>query len=144
MRYPRNLKPFTGQLDGASFAGVFFLLTLFLMLHSYLAPPTGVRLRLPQVDLPNPPGLTHPLLVVAMDRDDQLYFDHQIIKETDLRTRLEERARQSKEPVTLLLQADESGRLGALTRVMAMARQAGIREVVVAARPPLFPAPAKP
>ena len=42
MKFARNAKPFTGQLDVAPFAGVFFLLILFLVLNSSLVPPPGI------------------------------------------------------------------------------------------------------
>ena len=47
MKFPRQAKIFRGQLDVAPFAGVFFLLAIFLLLHSSLVLPTGVQLQLP-------------------------------------------------------------------------------------------------
>jgi hypothetical protein len=53
MRFPRNAKMFRGQMDAAPFAGVFFLLTLFVLLASFTYTP-GVRLRLPRQTCPEP------------------------------------------------------------------------------------------
>jgi len=140
MRYPRRLRVFSGQWDFAPFAGVLFLLVLFLLLHSYLAPPPGLRIKLPVAEFPSLPGAANPVLVVSVDRSEQYYFDHQAIRQGELQARLAAKARHSSEPVTLLVQADEAVRHAAIVRLAALARAAGIREVLIAARPPLFPA----
>ncbi len=140
MKFPRNAKPFTGQLDVAPFAGVFFLLVLFLLLNSSLAPPPGIRIQLPTADVPELPGVRRPALTVTVDRAEVLYFDHQVVSEADLLRHLRERARQSKEPLTLIVQADEAVKYPAVVRLAALARQAGIYDVLIATRPPLLPA----
>lgn len=138
MKYLRNAKPFTGQLDVAPFAGVCFLLVLMLLLHTYLVPPSGISIDLPIADLSDSDG-AHPSLVVAVDRAEQFYFEHQVIRESDLRARLAAKAHLSREPLTLLVQADGSVRHAAIVRLTALARGAGIRKVVIATRPALFP-----
>ena len=138
MKYPRNAKPFTGQLDVAPFAGVFFLLVLMFLLHTYLVPPPGISIDLPVADASGAGG-AHPSLVVTVDRAEQFYFDHQAIRESDLRVRLAAKAHLSPEPLTLLVQADGSVRHAAIVRLGALAREAGIHKVVIATRPPLFP-----
>jgi len=44
----------------------------------------------------------------------------------------------AKEPLTLLVQADESVRQARIVRLAGLAREAGLREVLIATRPPLF------
>ena len=56
MKFHRSVYPFIGQLDIASFAGVCFLLILFLLLHSAFLPAPGVHIRLPRADLDGPPA----------------------------------------------------------------------------------------
>ena len=138
MKYPRNAKPFTGQLDVAPFAGVFFLLVLMLLLHTYMVPPSGISIDLPIADVSDSEG-AHPSLVVTVDRAEQFYFDHQVIRESDLRVRLAANAHLSPQPLTLLVQGDESVGHAAIVRLAALARGAGIRKVVIATRPSLFP-----
>ena len=142
MRFPRNVKSFTGQLDTAPFAGVFFLLVLFLLLNSYLVPPQGVRIRLPEGST-NWPGAATPSVVVAVDRDEQYYFDRQAVQEADLKVKLKAKAKTSMQPLVLMIQADDAVRHGALVRLERMAHEAGIPEVWIQTSPPLFPAATK-
>ena len=138
MRFPRNLRPFTGQLDVAPFAGVLLLLVLFLLLHSSIAPAPGIRIRLPGVEsadvTPPTPGL-----VVSIDQQELWYFEHQAVQEHELRDRLAARIREGRRPPTLLIQADEAVRQTAILRLAAIARAAGVREVVLGTRPVVFP-----
>jgi biopolymer transport protein ExbD len=139
MRFPRRAKPFTGQLDVAAFVSVLFLVVLFLLLHSSLAPAPGVRIQLPTVNTAGPTGPTGWNLVVVLDQREQAYFEHQAVTLDELRERLAARVRSSSEPVTLLLRADDTVRHTALLRISAAAVEAGVREVMLATRPRLFP-----
>lgn len=138
MKYARNLKPFTGRLDLAPFAGVLFLLVLFLLLHTSLAPPPGLRVQLPTVDVSEAPVGSGLSLVVTVDQNELVYFEHQVIRDDDLRAKLAAKVAQSGGPLALLVQADESVKHAAIVRLAALARQAGIRDVVIGTRPPLF------
>ena len=103
MRFPRNAKIFKGQLDAAPFAGVFFLLVLFLLLGAMIYTP-GVRIQLPAAaDLP---GTGQPTLGVALDANGQLFFDNQIIQPAELKARLQAAAKKSAEPLVLVVRAD--------------------------------------
>ena len=144
MRYQRNLKPFTGRLDLAPVAGVFFLLVLFLLLQTSIAPAPGLRIQLPTVDLQHDPAGQGPVLVVTIDQHELVYFEHQVIGDDELRTRLATKSEQSREPLSLLVQADASVKHAAIVRLAALARQAGIHDIVIATRPPLFPAGGEP
>ncbi len=144
MKYPRNLKVFTGQMEVAPFAGVFFLLVLFVVLESALAPPPGVHLRLPVGLGDGSPGTAGPTLVVTIDRDEQLYFEQQNLTAAALRARLAEKARAAREAPALLVEADKSVAWDAIVQLTTLARAAGIREVTFATRPPLFAPPARP
>jgi len=139
MKYPRHLRVFSGRLDFAPFAGVFFLLVLFLLLDSHLAPPSGMRIQLPTAEAPSVPGTANPALVVSVDRKEQYYFDHQAVRPAELQARLAARAHLSGEPLTLVVQADEAVPYAAIVRLAALAGAAGIRDVLWATRPPLFP-----
>lgn len=139
MRFHRNLKPYAGHLDVAPFAAVFFLLVLFLLLHTPMAPPPGLRLRLPPVNVSGNPGTPVPSLVVTVDRNNLVYYEHQVIREDELRTRLAARVQDERRPVALLVLADETAEHAAVVRLAAVARTAGIDNIVIGTRPPVFP-----
>ena len=144
MKFARNAKPFTGQFDVAPFAGVFFLLVLFLVLNSSLVPPPGIRIQLPAANLPEMPGTWRPAVTVTVDRSEVLYFDHQVVTAADLLKRLAERVHQSKEPLTLVIHADKAVTYDQLIRLTLLARDAGIHNALGATLPRVINAPARP
>lgn len=147
MRFQRQARIFRGQLDVAPYAGVLFLLVLFLLLHSSLVFRPGVRIELPQAD--EVPGPDRPALLLAVDANGQVYFENQIVQERQLQARLNTAVRQARHPMILVLQADGRVSQNQLVRLGEMARAAGIQEVWLATRPRRFEpaattAPAKP
>src|ERR1051325_8074927 len=108
MRLPRNAKVFRGQLDAAPFAGVTFLLLIFLVLQSKLVFTPSLRVDLPEVPV-DLPGTSNPTLVVAIDQTGQIYYESQAVTNlNDLRVRLRAACEPSREPLTLDWQADQS------------------------------------
>lgn len=138
MKFRRHLKPFTGRLDAAPWASLFFLLLTLLLFHTSLVPPPGVRIELPVVDTPALPAATHPWLAVAVDRVGRVYFESQVVTEEELGRRLARKVRSSQAPVTLLLQADRHVAQEVVLRLHELARRAGVAEVILATRPGLF------
>src|SRR6185436_8376605 len=106
MRFPRNKQIFRGQLDVAAFAGVLFILLIFVLLHSHLVFTPGVPIRLPEAE--DLPGVIGHTVVVAVDSRGQYYFDNQLTHERLLRQRLVDQVNAAREPVTLVIEADES------------------------------------
>jgi biopolymer transport protein ExbD len=138
MKFPRNARIFKGQLDAAPFAAVFFLLVIFLMLGARVYTP-GVRLELPvAADLP---GTDKPSIAVAIDATGRLYFENQWIAENELKNRLAAAAKDSPQPLTLIVQADKAVSYDMLIRLTMLARQAGISEAWLATLPRPFSAP---
>lgn len=137
MKFPRNAKPFRGQLDAAPFAGVFFCLVLFLLLGGLLYTP-GVRIQLPEST--GLPGTDRPTVAVALDARGQLYFENQIIGRDELKARLEAVVKRSPDPLTLLVEADRAVNYDALMGLTLLARSAGIREALLATLPRPFDA----
>jgi biopolymer transport protein ExbD len=133
MRFPRNKQIFRGQPDLGAYLGVFFLLLIFVMLNSVLVFTPGVPIRLP--DAEELPGIAGETLVVAVDASGQFYFDNQIASEQTLRQRLTEEVIKSREPLTLIVEADRAVTSETLLRVALLARKVGIRDVVLATRP---------
>ena len=130
MKFPRNARIFRGQLDAAPFATVFFLLVIFLMLGSLVYTP-GVRLRLPTGD--NLGGTDKAPITVAIDAAGRLYFENHMIAENELRARLASAVKESPEPMTLLVEADERVSHQMVMRLTMLARDAGITEAWLAA-----------
>ncbi len=142
MRFPRANKIFRGQLDAAPFAGVFFLLVIFMLLSSSMVFLPGVPISLP--DAANLPGTTNATLVVAVDAAGQIYFDNQLTPENQLKVHLRVAAQSSSEPLTLVVQADKSVTYETLIHLSQLAQEAGIKEVLLATRPPVTPVPDPP
>lgn len=146
MRFPRNKQIFRGQLDVAAFASVLFLLLIFVLLHSQLVFTPGVPIRLPEAD--NLSGVIGDTRIVSIDASGQYYFDNQVTQEKILRQRLMEEVAGSREPITLVIQADEAVISSRIMRLVVLAREAGVKDSVWATRPPVsrgnqFPSPAK-
>jgi biopolymer transport protein ExbD len=135
MKFRRTHKHFSGQLDAAPFAGVFFLLIMFVALNNRLVFIPGVPIRLPTaVDLTGTPNAT---VVVAVDAAGELFFDNQITSEENLRGRLREEVRRTREPLTLVVEADRDVKYEKLVRLGLLARDLGIKDALLATRPPL-------
>jgi biopolymer transport protein ExbD len=126
----------------APFASLFFLLLTMLLFQTYLVPPPGVKVELPVAGVPNLPATGTPWLAVAVDQVGRLYYQNQVVTEDELGRRLAQRVRSSSVPLSLLLQADRRVPQETIMRLHALARRAGLREVLVATRPAvLAPAP---
>jgi biopolymer transport protein ExbD len=125
-----------GQLDAAPFIMVFFLVLIFVLLGSLTYTP-GVHVRLPLAE--GFPGTANPTLSVAVDSRDRLYFQNQLLDETELGKRLAAARRGSPEPLTLLVHADRDVSYATLVRVTQVAREAGIGEALLATLPRLYP-----
>lgn len=143
MQFPRNAKIFRGQLDAAPFAGMLFLLVMFLWLSSKLALTPGVRIDLSEVADPVP-GIQFPTVVVAVDNSGNFYFEGRWISEEDLRLKLEQRLAESPEPLVLEVQADKAGKLETTVQLLNRARALRFKEALIRVRPPILPLPSDP
>jgi biopolymer transport protein ExbD len=134
MKFARHVTIFRGQLDTAPFAGVFFLLVMFMMLASLVYTP-GARLELQLPRAENLPGSDKPSVSVAIDADGRLYYENQRVEEADLRRRLQEAARRSPEPLTLVVQADKAVSYETWLRLALLGRDAGMTNTLLATLP---------
>jgi biopolymer transport protein ExbD len=141
MRFPRNLRVFRGQLDPAPYAGVFFLLVIMLLLSSSFVFTPGVPIALPEAA--NLPGTQNASVIVAVDEGGQLYFQDQVTDQGRLAGKFAEMAAQTKEPLTLIIQADKNVKYEVVVRLALLARSAGIKEALLETRPPPVPAAAQ-
>ena len=138
MKFPQHTRIFRGQLDMAAFAGVFLLLTLFLLLHTSLVFTPGVTVRLPESAAL--PGTINRTVFVTVDWSGQVYFEDQVIGDDALKEKLRMAVAQARDPVTLVLLADKDTHYDVIVRLGLLARETGIREMLQATRPEVIPA----
>jgi biopolymer transport protein ExbD len=81
------------------------------------------------------PGTERPTVSVALDADGRCYFASQIVSETQLKFNLAAAVKKSREPLTLVIQADQSVTYGQLVRLTMLARAAGIQNALLATLP---------
>lgn len=136
MHLPLRARMYVGHFDMAPFACVFFLVLIFLLLQTQLAPVPGVRVRLPEVSLVDDTPVVDGLVVVV-DKENQLYFEQQITTEAKLQSDLEMKRGKLGGKVQVVLQADEEVQNRTLSRLFALCRKAGINEVKLQTRPPV-------
>jgi biopolymer transport protein ExbD len=141
MKFPRNARLLRSTFDVAPFAVVFFLLVIFMMLAALLPTP-GLSLHLPVAgDLP---GTDKPTVAVAIDAEGRLFFANQIVTEIELKSHLLEAAKKSREPLTLVVQADKAVTYNQLVQLTLVARDAGIHDVLLATLPRVISASDQP
>lgn len=137
MRFPRTIKPFRGQLEIAPFLSVVFLLAVLLMFGTSLVFTPGIPIRLPEsAELP---GTSNPTVSVAVDAEGHLYFENQITDEPRFKEKLLAAVDLSKEPLTLVIQADGQVKWAALARLGLLARSVGVKDTLFATRPRVTP-----
>lgn len=141
MKFPRNARLLRSTLDVAPFAVVFFLLVIFLTLASLLPTP-GLSLRLPVAS--NLPGTDKPTVAVAIDAAGRLFFANQIVTENELKSHLYTAMKNSHEPLTLIVQADQAVTYGQLVHLTMLARDVGIHDVLLATLPQAVNEPGQP
>jgi len=141
MKFPRRAKLFRNPFDMTAYAAVFFLMVIFLVLGAQRYTP-GVRIELPvAADLP---GTDKPTLTVAVDESGRYYFRNQIIEEAALQAQFTNAVASATEALTLVIEADKAVQQEKLVRLALLARDAGIREALLATLPRAVAAPARP
>ncbi len=141
MKFRRRARLPRTPFDVTAYAAVFFLMVLMLLLGTRSYTP-GVKIKLPVAD--DLPGTDQPTVTVAMDETGRYYFENQLIAEAALKVQLTNAAAQSAGPLTLVIQADKAVRQENLLRLTLLARDAGIRDALLATLPRAVAAPARP
>jgi biopolymer transport protein ExbD len=83
-------------------------------------------------------------VAVAVDSSNRLYFENQIVSETQLNSSLSSAVKNSRDPLTLVIQADKTVTYEQLVRLTMLARDAGITNVLLATLPRVVSAPGQP
>ena len=141
MKFPRHSRLLRGPFDMAPFAAVLFLLVIFLMLGA-LVPISGLPLQFPVAD--SLPGTDKPTVTVAVDADGRFYFANQIVAKDKLKSALKTAAQKSREPLTLVIQADKAVTYDQFIHLTLLARDAGIQNALLATLPRVATAPDAP
>lgn len=132
MKFPRRTRLLRNPFDATAYAAVFFLMVIFVSLGSRLYTP-GVKINLPTAD--NQPGTDKPTITVAMDENGRYYYQNQIIEAAALTNSFNIAAKQSPEPLTLVILMDKAVHFENLLQLQLLARDAGITEAMVATLP---------
>jgi biopolymer transport protein ExbD len=141
MKFPRSAKILRSQFDVAPFAAVFFTLLIFLLLAALLPVP-GLRMSLTPPTATDLPGVNRPVIALAVDSQNRLYFENQIVTEAVLKTSLAAAVKGAHEPLTLVLHSDKAVSYEELTHLALLARapEIGITNIVLATLPRLVDA----
>ena len=83
-------------------------------------------------------------MAVAVGADGRFYFANQIVSEAELAARLTSAAKNSPEPLTLVIHADKSVTYDQLVRLSLLARNAGIQSALLATLPRILNTPVQP
>ncbi len=105
-----------------------------------LLTEAGVQIKLPRgrLDLPEDAGFAgapNPIVVVGVNLNGQIFFQHQKIHESALESRRTEAVEKTGAPLTMVLQADKNVPTGKSMELCKIARKAGITKVVIGTRP---------
>jgi biopolymer transport protein ExbD len=133
MRFKRNKENEPG-FGIAPLVDIVFLLLIFFMLTSHFDIASGIRISLPKA--------THRVLeqgkeniTLVMDSNGKIYLKGKEIKDDALLDKLR-RLVAKKDMIQLVLQADKEARHGRVVQIMDLAKNAGIRSIIIAARMP--------
>ena len=132
MKCPRNAKLLRSPFEAAPFAAVFFLLLIFLLLGALLPTP-GLPLQLPPAA--NLPGPDQPTVFMAVDEHGRYFYTNGIVTAGQLALCLSNAAVRSREPLALVINADQRVTYGQLVQITLLADQAGITNLLLATQP---------
>lgn len=132
MKFHRTVRPLRSQFDMAPFACVFFLLVMFLMLGSITYTP-GVRIELPVAEVF--PGTDQDSVTVAISEHGRYYFQSQLLDLAQLKARLADAVKKSREPLTLVLYADKAVPHEQILQLASLAKELGFKDAWDATQP---------
>lgn len=120
------------RLGIAPLVDIVFLLLIFFMLTSHFEIASGVRIQLPKV-AQKVYDNQETKVTVLIDRTGKIYFRGKKLSLKELKNRMEKVVEQNG-IVHLILQADQDARHGRVVDVMDIAKSAGVRSIIIAAR----------
>ena len=145
MKFHRRAKIFKGRLEMTPFAALFFLLLCFVMMRSLLYTP-GMTFEVTPPIADGFSGTDNPTVTMAITASGQFVFTNGVVDDNQLRSALQKEVLASpkaSKQLTLIVMPDKSVSYDVLTKVRALARDAGVAEVLEAVRPSAYSARAK-
>jgi biopolymer transport protein TolR len=134
MKFPRTARILRSHFDVAPFAAVFFLLVIFLMMGGLL-PVQGLRMSLNPPVTDELPGVSQRTIAMAVDASGRIYFENEIVTESQLKTSLRAAVAGSREPLTLIIHADKAVTYDQLAHLSLLARDYGLSNCLLATLP---------
>jgi biopolymer transport protein ExbD len=132
MRFVRGRKEEEPRLGIAPLIDIVFLLLIFFMVTSHFDLASGVRLELPEMTSRVTDEARREATVV-IDREGNTYLEGDRVEKTEIEAQLQRRV--EKEGLErVILQADKETLHGTVLGVIDLARTAGVRSVIIAAR----------
>ncbi|MDR0993410.1 MAG: biopolymer transporter ExbD [Verrucomicrobiota bacterium] len=134
-RFKGRYRRAVGPVEVTSLLTVIILVGMFYFSISSFVLQPGVRVHLPES--PFLDGAPYGTRVLTLSQEGMVFYNDELTSLEGLGTMLE----RTDDFSVLLIEADEATTYGTLMDVYGLAIQAGIREVVLATRPPAVPLP---
>ncbi len=134
MRFKR-IRDNEPMLGIAPLVDIVFLLLIFFMVTSHFDVASGVKIRLPKA-AQRILDQKSERIILLVDRFGKVYLKGKQLNDEALRKELRLSV-EKKDMMHLVLQADKDTRHGRVVQIMDMAKMAGIRSIIIAARLPV-------
>ena len=132
MRF-RKKKEEEPRISIAPLIDIVFLLLIFFMVTSHFDIASGVRINLPKVTQKILGEEDESRIVLIVDKSAQIYLEGNKIETEALEEKLQGLVKE-KGLLNLVLQADKDVSHGNVVRIMDLAKSAGVRSIIIAAR----------
>jgi biopolymer transport protein ExbD len=116
------------ELNMAPLIDIVFLLLLFFMLSSSFARPSGIKITLPAARTAKTQPKT--ALVISINEDNKIYLNGRKVNLMDLLKVLKEEVKGVRRK-SLIIRADKNINLGLAVKVMDIAREAKVENLVI-------------
>ncbi len=136
-RFKGRYRRAVGPVEVTALLNVIILVGMFILASQHFVLQPGVRVRLPET--PFLDGALYGPRVLTLSQEGMAFFNDEQIELSDLEGHLQ----RTDGDFVLLIEADEGTRYGTLMDVYSRAVRSGVRDVVLATRPPpaLWPIP---
>ena len=132
MNFSQNNHQILPEINIVSLIDVVLLMLIFFMLTTSFVATPGLQVKLPKAS--SDVIKSHERLEVHITKKKQFYLNNSKMSLPELKSALEDKARESKEQV-LIINADEMARHGMVVKVMDLAKRAGLENMAIATRP---------
>ena len=139
-RYRTKLKNNSSGILLITLTDLFFLLLFFILMASSVVRISGIRVNLPQAQVPRTAGLGKAIVTVAPPAEPglpcRIYYRDKLMDENQLKSELLTHGREEK---TLIIRADHEVPSGVLSEIMAIAEAAKMTTFIAVQTPEIKP-----